>query len=230
MNEELNKKNILTRLERKWAFKKNNIDLNNLIIAIFRSPFRFKNSFTSRQVNSIYFDDKNFSSILENLDGIAAKKKYRVRWYGTSDFVEKCSFEIKEKQGFLSRKTVIPINLKQKIKFHNKGINEIKNIVMKIINYRVNLIPILSTHYQRNYYLSDHEQVRATLDYDVKCHQIVCKQDLVFKKNFSGYIFELKYEKKYDNFVRNNLNSISATYSKSSKYINCATTIPQFFS
>ena len=230
MNEDLSKKNILTRLERKWAFKKNNIDLNNLIIAIFRSSFRFKNSFASRQVNSIYFDDKKFSSILENLDGIAAKKKYRVRWYGNSNLLENCSFEIKEKLGFVSKKTVIPINLKNTIKFNHEGINEIRNAVLKIINYKVNLIPILSTHYQRNYYLSDNEKVRSTLDYDIKCHQIIYKQNLIFKKNFSDYIFELKYEKKYDNFVRNNLYSISSRYSKSSKYINCATSIPQFFS
>ena len=104
MNKELSKKNILTRLERKWAFKKNDIDLNNLIIAIFRSSFRFKNSFVSRQVNSIYFDDKNFSSILENLDGIAAKKKYRVRWYGTSDFVEKCSLKLRKSRDFYQKK------------------------------------------------------------------------------------------------------------------------------
>ena len=230
MNKNLAKKNTLTRLERKWTFKKNNINLNNFTIAIFRSPFRFKKSFANRQVNSIYFDDKNFTSILENLDGTAAKKKYRVRWYGSSNLLNNCSLEIKEKLGFVSKKTIIPITLKNPIKFNYEGINAIRNAVLDKINYKVSLIPILSTHYQRDYYLSDNKKIRSTLDYDIKSHQIIYKQNLNFQKNFNDYIFELKYEKKYDNFVRKNLSNMSSRYSKSSKYINCAISVPQFFS
>ena len=135
-----------------------------------------------------------------------------------------------EKLGFVSKKTIIPITLKNPIKFNYEGINAIRNAVLKIINYKVSLIPILSTHYQRDYYLSDNKKIRSTLDYDIKSHQIIYKQNLNFQKNFNDYIFELKYEKKYDNFVRKNLSNMSSRYSKSSKYINCAISVPQFFS
>ena len=72
--------NLLKRFERKWVF--NTIDHNQLFILLNRSNFSFLNQFSDRQVNSIYFDDDHYTSIIQNIDGISEKKKYRLRWYG----------------------------------------------------------------------------------------------------------------------------------------------------
>ena len=60
------------RLERKWVY----INVNNLILynALLRSNFHFSVHYPKRQINSLYFDDQNYSSINENLDGISEKK------------------------------------------------------------------------------------------------------------------------------------------------------------
>jgi len=219
------------RIERKWTFDKDTVSLNSLNINILRSKLRFHEAFTKRNVNSIYFDDKNLSSIIENLDGVMNKKKYRVRWYGDKEVIEKCSLEIKEKKGFVCRKLVKPLNLKKKIFFNYDGINELKEEILKLIDYKINLIPVLSTHYVREYYLSSlNNQIRATLDHDISSHLIIKNQNLIFKKNFGDYIYEMKYSKKYENLVRNNLSNLANRYSKSSKYINSAINKPIYFS
>ena len=40
------------RMERKWTFSQKQIDLNQLIISIYKSPFRFSELYQPRQVNS----------------------------------------------------------------------------------------------------------------------------------------------------------------------------------
>ena len=64
------------RMERKWTFSQKQIDLNQLIISIYKSPFRFSELYQPRQVNSLYFDDKDFTCINDNLDGVNSKRKY----------------------------------------------------------------------------------------------------------------------------------------------------------
>ena len=59
------------RFERKWIYNKG--DNLNLVNKLIRSDF-FNFTFTKRKVNSIYFDDLNNTSILENLYGLENKK------------------------------------------------------------------------------------------------------------------------------------------------------------
>jgi len=68
-------KNKVSRFERKWVYSNN--DHLVLVNALIRSNFFFCKQYPNRKVNSIYFDDINYSSILENLDGVSEKKKIR---------------------------------------------------------------------------------------------------------------------------------------------------------
>lgn len=231
MIEEFKKEILFERIERKWAFNKNLINLNSLNINILRSKLRFRKVFFKRNVNSIYFDDVNLSSIIENLDGVMNKKKYRVRWYGDKNVIEKCSLEIKEKKGFVCKKFIKPIHLEKKTHFNYQGIKLIREKILKLIDYKINLVPVLSTHYVREYFLSGlNKQIRATLDHDISSHLIIKNQNLIFKKNFGDYIYEMKYSKNLENLVRNNLSNLAVRYSKSSKYINSAINKPISFS
>ena len=97
------------RLERKWTY----INVNNLILynALLRSNFYFSVHYPKRQINSLYFDDLNYSSINENLDGVSEKKKYRIRWYGSKNKLNNPIFEIKIKKNFENYKKLF--NLKE---------------------------------------------------------------------------------------------------------------------
>ena len=66
-------KNKIKRFERKWIFKSNNSLA--LINALIRSNLFFRTQYPARNVNSVYFDTYNYSSIRQNLDGVSNKKK-----------------------------------------------------------------------------------------------------------------------------------------------------------
>ena len=68
--------NKIKRFERKWIFNSNNYLI--LVNAVIRSNLFFRNQYPQRKVNSIYFDTNNYTSILQNLDGISDKKKIRI--------------------------------------------------------------------------------------------------------------------------------------------------------
>ena len=55
----------IKRYERKWVFR--NINSLELVIGLLRSRLLFNFQHNKRKVNSLYFDDKNLSSIRENL-------------------------------------------------------------------------------------------------------------------------------------------------------------------
>ena len=71
------------RFERKWTY--DNVDNLMLHNVLLRSKFFFSIQYPKRKINSLYFDDLNYSSINENLDGVSEKKKYRIRWYGSKN-------------------------------------------------------------------------------------------------------------------------------------------------
>ena len=218
----------IDRLERKWLLE--NVDVNSFFIAIYRSNFLFSEVYKSRNINTIYFDDVNFSSIRENLDGVSRKKKYRLRWYGNSQIISMPQFEIKTKIGFVTKKITYPIKINEKIKFNITGINKITNIILNKFEIKKNIFPILSTHYLRNYFVSSNKYIRATFDRNLKSHQIYGFRNLDFKKDFKNLIFEIKYDRKFDDYVRKNLHNISARLTKSSKYISSAFDKPISFS
>ena len=219
----------VNRFERKWDIG-SNTDTTAFLIAILRSNFMFTESYSSRNINTIYFDDIGCSSISENLDGLRFKKKYRLRWYGNSEIISKPQFEIKSKIGLITKKeTLLPETIED-IKFDYDGLEKISNIFLKEIKINKILFPVLSTHYLRYYFISSNKHVRATFDKNLKSYQLSGYKDLSFKKDFNNSIFEIKYDKKYDNYVKQNLKNISLRISKSSKYVISSLDQPVSFS
>ena len=66
------------RIESKYIT--NNIGLNKLLLLFKKNGF--VRSFANRIVNSLYYDNLQFSSIKDNLAGITPRNKFRLRWYG----------------------------------------------------------------------------------------------------------------------------------------------------
>ena len=219
----------IDRFERKWDIR-NDIDANTFFIAIARSNFMFTELYSARNVNTIYFDDIDYSSISENLGGERFKQKYRLRWYGNFETISKPQLEIKSKNGLIGKKTTFPIEISKDIKLDYDGLEEISNIFVKKLGISKILYPILSTHYLRHYFVSSNKNIRATFDENLKSFQMYAFLNLSFKKDFNNSIFEIKYNKNYDNYVRKNLKNISLRMSKSSKYVTTALNEPIGFS
>ncbi len=207
----------LFRFERKWLFKTNHLDLLN---KSFKSGFNFNIQHPKRNVNSLYFDDHNYTSVKQNLDGVSDKSKIRLRWYGKDIFlISNAKLEIKVKKNFLNYK--ILYDMKDLNNKNLKKLNDVKHITTKInriLNKKI-LIPTVTTHYERFYLISLNKKIRATIDYNLKGTNFMHFNYNPVFKNSSNSILELKYDKKFDQYVRKNCTSISNRYSKSSKYV-----------
>ena len=217
--------NLLKRYERKWVF--NSIDHNQLFILLNRSNFLFTNQFSDRQVNSIYFDDENHTSIKQNIDGISEKKKYRLRWYGDFKIITNPTFEIKSKKGFeVSKKN---FDLPEMSNLNLLDYNDVEKIELLInnnFNFKNKLFPILTTHYLRSYFISSNKLVRSTVDRNLKSLLLYKNRNLNIIKEYEDIILEFKYDLNLDEYVRSNLGNISSRLSKNSKFINAATITP----
>ena len=206
------------RYERKWIYKNSNY--HDILNKALKSKFLFHPQYPKRWVNSIYFDDNNYTSIKENLDGINNRTKFRLRWYGKNRFVlHNPKLEIKIKKNFLNYKRIFP--LKKLDSLNLKNINHVK-----LINHEVNniigkklLITTVTTHYERLYLISNSKKIRATIDYNLKGTNFNCYfQNPIFEV-CKDVIVEFKYKQEYDNYVRSNLQKISSRFSKNSKYL-----------
>ena len=127
-------------------------------------------TYDNRKVNSIYFDDVGFSSVRDNLSGIAQRNKLRLRWYGN----QKNSlpiFEVKTKNGRLGYKTAYPIkSIKNNIMDLNidKIVSKcIKDLAMHDITLDEHIVPTLQVNYEREYYKT-HNSIGITIDRDIQ--------------------------------------------------------------
>jgi len=218
----------ISRFERKWFYDYMNI--HSLLSGIYRSNFNFSEAFPLRQVNSIYFDDTEYSSIYQNLDGVTEKKKLRVRWYGDKKIIIDPVIEIKSKKGFIVKKKTIKIDMIEALPLNLTSINKIKKMISKKIRGTESLIPIITTHYERYYFISANLGVRATVDKNLSSLMLHKYCNYKIFKNFNYKVLEIKYGLDYDRYVRSKLTSINSRLSKSSKYVAFATNSGNHFS
>ena len=199
---------------------------------MIRSNLFFKKHHPKRRVNSIYFDTSNYASIRENLDGVSNKKKIRLRWYGNTDRITKPILEIKSKKGFETKKENIKISELDNLIFRSlKNLEIIQNKINERIKTKKTIYPILTTNYDREYYISYNDKIRATVDYNLKSRFLKNLTQMDIIKNFTKVcILELKYPIKSDQYVRSNLKHITLRLSKNSKFINSAFEIPKYLS
>lgn len=220
-------KNKIKRFERKWIFKSNNFIA--LINALLRSNLFFRYQYPSRNVNSIYFDTSNYTSIRQNLDGVSNKKKIRIRWYGKSDIITNPVVEIKSKKGFETKKVSFRIKELENIKINN--LVKIKEQLNTKLKSKKIINPVLSTHYKREYFISLNGKIRATIDYNLKSIFLNNFSQIDIIKNFKNIcILELKYSTSLDKYVRDNLKDTTLRLSKNSKFVNSALERPKFYS
>lgn len=206
-----------TRFERKWVVK--NIFISELISALKVSNFEFSKHHDSRWVNSIYYDDMFNNSVYQNLHGDQKKQKVRLRWYGEKKILNP-RLEIKSKNMFLTTKTNKKIFFSGKYP-DNKILQDINDQVKSLSPFLINHLPKTSTHYYRHYFISKNKKIRATIDEKIYYLSINnLKIDLLQKRDFN-FILELKYNKNYDDYVRQSFSkNNSLRISKNSKFIN----------
>jgi hypothetical protein len=137
-------------------------------------PAGFLVAYPPRQVNSLYLDTLHLRSLTDNLEGLSARRKLRMRWYGDRmTYVPPVMdiqpvLELKEKRNLLGRKKrcVLPCALDltlpwtQVLEMVRANVGPEWQVMLQTVDQ-----PTLLTHYQREYYVTPDGAIRVTLDF-----------------------------------------------------------------
>ena len=139
--------------------------------------------------------------------------------------------EIKSKRGYETKKESQKLNKLDKLNYlEPRNLEIILDEVNQIIKSKNKLYPILTTHYEREYFISNQNKVRATVDYNLESIYLKNMSELKIKKNFyPECILELKYSTKIDRLVRHKLNEMSLRLSKNSKFVQSFFKSPKYY-
>jgi len=193
-----------------------------IIFSLGQSAFvegRLKSSgfnpiYDDRYITSIYFDDIEFNSLRDNIDGNHSRDKFRIRYYN-SNFSE-AFIEVKHKRGILGYKyrkelSPAPSSYKDLLDIGQKWSN---------INLNKKYFPVSKISYMRRYFFN--KGFRATIDNKIKSERLVGSTALR-SSMFKYEVVEFKYQKHLDESFRsiyNNFANFALRTTKSSKYSN----------
>lgn len=198
------------RYERKYQVASH--DYHRVFDLIMSNPMGFNKSYEDRKVNSIYYDDINYSSYNDNLVGVAERVKYRVRWYG--DILENITnpiLEKKIKKGLLGSKEYSSLS-----NFNLDSGAPILNDLPLITN---TLSPTVVVRYDRTYFESYNKKIRATIDRNLEYGIISNNCLLGAFYSDPKVILEIKYDQSEELEAQDCLQAIPYRLSKNSKYV-----------
>ncbi|MEX0290464.1 MAG: polyphosphate polymerase domain-containing protein [Flavobacteriaceae bacterium] len=212
------------RFERKFVFEQ--ADPKNIIQRVLRNPFGFEEVFHLRKVNNIYFDDANFNFYKQNVEGVAERKKLRLRWYGNqTETITDPTVEIKIKYGEVGDK----VSYKLSGTSFDLGGEEVKIIHQRLVEGTAdrprisrafhNLQPTLLNTYERRYFLSFCGKYRITVDFNQQFFNPNYPDFEKSKIAIEDVIVELKYALEDDRNARQVSQYIGTRLSKNSKYV-----------
>ncbi len=167
----------MKRFEQKYLL--DSININNVLKQINAKPVH-----SSRWINSIYYDTKNFILYNDSVEGTVPRKKIRFRWYGQNKNINK-----NNQNG--------TIEVKSTFQFHrDKSSIKVVNVSHKEINFECNKLlglscfPVTQVSFYRKYYEAP-KKIRVTIDKSIKFQNFGDN----IKRNFSLYpydVFEIK--------------------------------------
>ena len=182
--------------------------------------------YPDRWVNNVYFDTLNYFAYKENLSGASARTKVRYRWYGKHDYPEKGTLEIKRKRNYFGWK----LRFKTEKTPYRKDASwlDIKRNLIKQMNgeakiwLQSNPQPIIINRYLRNYYVSQDNRIRITID----SHQSMYDQrykaypNVIHKANIpTALVVEVKFNRHDNKYASRILQGLPLRVSRNSKFM-----------
>lgn len=206
----MNNSNI--RYERKMHFT--NLSADQLQTIIKLNSYGFKEIYSTRQVNSLYYDTQSFDSFFDNELNAVNRAKVRIRWYGSSllQSENNANLEIKIKQGSTGDKIVqSAMGVLDGERFEDAEDAYLNYVLTK-------MQPVLLVSYQRQYFQSFDKKFRITLDSDVQYRKPnnLLVQDCAYQD--IGYVLEFKYSKTLDMQAKKVIEQFPGRVTKFSKF------------
>jgi SPX domain protein involved in polyphosphate accumulation len=202
-------------------FVLNSVKLSDAMQWLYTSTTANK-EYENRIVNSIYFDDIGFSSIRDNLAGVAQRNKFRLRWYGNQQ--SGLGFEVKIKSGRLSRKEIYPVNLTKdnlmELSVGDIASSCLKDLAMKNVIFDDYMIPTLKVSYEREYY-ETHNGIRITIDQHINFSDLYLHTMFAEEKpiHYPFNVMEVKFDPSMKKEVSKLIKPLHTTPTRHSKYL-----------
>lgn len=197
--------------------------LQDMPLLLIHSSFNFREIFSERIVNNIYFDTPLLKFYHENVQGVPDRKKIRLRWYNSYNQNTGYRLEIKRKNGLVGAKDVFNIFMTpDEVAEH--GIVNCENLHTDIRLELSQTRPSLLNYYKRKYFLSDDGKFRITIDYDIHYlnptgFNTGDRINSIGEKDNES-ILELKYAHDNDEAAEAVTNQLQLRLSKKSKYVS----------
>ena len=213
------------RFERKFLFQRCHVQ--DIIQSVHRNSYGFQEIFHKRKVNNIYFDDSNYNYYKQNVEGVADRKKLRLRWYGEDTLtIENPTIEVKKKMGeagdkdsFRLKGASFDLAAQTPSKVHQLLIPLTRQHVA-VHHALKKLQPALINTYERRYFLSFCGRFRITVDFNQAFYNPNYTVLQHSERNINDIVLELKYAVADDNEARQVSQQIKTRLSKNSKYVN----------
>ncbi len=200
------------RYERKYRIESS--DYDNIYHELMSNPCGFRIAYPDRIVNSIYYDDIDYSAYNDNLLGIGHRVKYRVRWYGSS--LTQITQPILEKK---IKKNLLGTKVYQQLP--DFDLNEGAPLLPETFTYPSNhLYPYIIVRYHRIYLESIDGHLRATIDKDLEYISLLNGHLSPIRRADPGLILEIKYEEDRVEEARLCTSMIPYRLTKNSKYVS----------
>ena len=181
-------------------------------------------AYPCRTINSLYFDDYEFSAVRDNLSGVSKRKKFRLRWYGHDGEQSRAVFEIKERNGRLGRKSGFPIQFEdqqiQSLKLRGLASVCTEHLLKNKTLIEGPLSPTLFVCYEREYF-ETHSGVRITFDNGIHFSDTGACSALneLVRYPYHAKIMEIKFPSELKDKVANLTRSLHFTPKRHSKYL-----------
>lgn len=138
-------------------------------------PAAFHEAFPPRQVNNLYFDTLGLDSYNDHIEGSPERRKLRFRWYGENMRTTRGQLELKCKRERVGWKMILPVEAD--LNFHSLDWFDFQQTLGYTVQkakdglfYELLRVsrPLIINSYKREYFVSDDDHIRLTLDYNLR--------------------------------------------------------------
>lgn len=189
-------------------------------------PAVFSQPYPDRWVNNVYFDTYQLSSYDDNLTGSSFRTKLRYRWYGQSELPDIGNLEIKFKRNYFGWKRRFAC---EKSLFDRCGKwREFQTLLSKELGpeasqwIRSRPNPVLLNRYFRQYFVTENNKVRATIDSKQRVYdqRYKASPNIHQASNIpETLVIEFKFHRKDRDFASSILQGLPIRVSRNSKYV-----------
>tara|TARA_B100001989_G_C24546957_1_gene471561 strand:+ start:2481 stop:3143 length:663 start_codon:yes stop_codon:yes gene_type:complete len=218
----------MMRFEKKYKFN----PFEDIALINYLKCNDFNEIYTSRKVQSLYYDTNDLDLYHDSVLGIQDRKKIRIRFYNSCN--KKFNIEYKIKNSDLGYKKIPNLN---SIK-HGELIpiifsknNSKENIIALPIHLENVYFPKIFIEYKRRYFYSKKFNIRVTIDKRLKFSRAKIYREkikLFQTKPVTHNVLEIKYDQ--NNILENELdfnisNNSNLILERSSKYCDAVETV-----